>query len=337
MMGTLVLPPFVAAAIVEHAKRRRNSAGYLVGSRSPHQITVTDYIPCTHESTADVRSRAYTEELTERVAVKKYYTPNITLVGWYAAGAPEADMERAFDVWCQAPGASFSRIRVHNQAVMLLCRMPTAKDIAVRWEAHITRNYNDGETFHCERVSQLAVTVEAETQAMNVLLAEIMHKALYDGGMPNATSRVTNLDRVALEAECKEVDITKKDSRKETETQPVEAALVNVQSKLHQAISHARAIIASGNKNNSEKRDESALVVKSYETILAEKNQQSSRDDFITEGYKDALMMKYTAALLRKHVMEIERHSRYEAKEKTHHGPSQGGHPNVGRKTAAFR
>ncbi|KAF5224621.1 Eukaryotic translation initiation factor 3 subunit F [Trypanosoma cruzi] len=342
MMGTLVLPPFVAAAIVEHAKRRRNSAGYLVGSRSGNQITVTDYIPCTHESTSDVRTRAYAEELKERVSLKKCYTPSITLVGWYAAATPEPGKERAFDLWCQAPGASFSKIRSHNQAVMLLGRMPTAADLSIRWEAYITSNMNDGDSLQCERMQQLTVCVEAETPSMNVLLAEMISKTLYNGSMPYPTNRITNLDRVAVEAESREAEFGRKDnSRNDAEPRPVEAALLNVQNKLHQAISHARAILVSGNKNKSERQNESAAVVENYEAILAEKSQQSSRDDFITESYKDALMIKYTAALLRRHVMEIERHGRQELKEKTQHGHGHGQNntssPRGPRKLGAFR
>ncbi|RNF24908.1 putative glycerol kinase, glycosomal [Trypanosoma conorhini] len=331
-MGTLVLPPFVAAAIVEHAKRRHNSAGYLVGSRSGNQITVTDYIPCTHESTNDVRTRAYLEELKERVALKKCYTPSITLVGWYAAATPEPEKEREFELWCQAPGARFTK----NQAVMLLVRMPTAADVSIRWEAYITSNLRKGDAAQCERTQQLAVAMEAETQSMNVLLSEMVSKALCGGAVPYPTDRITNLDYVAADAAAREGDFGRKDGiRKDAESRPVEAALLAVQNKLHQAISHARAILASGHKHSSE----GAAIAENYETILAEKKEQSSRDDFITESYKDALMMKYTAALLRRHVTEIERHGRQDIKEKMYYGHGQSGaaSPHSTRRTAAFR
>ncbi|ORC89657.1 putative glycerol kinase, glycosomal [Trypanosoma theileri] len=330
-MGTLVLPPFVASAIVEHAKRRCNSAGYLIGNRTGDQITVTDYIPCTHASTMEVRSRAYAEDLSERVQLKRYYTPGITLLGWYAAGVPMPDEEEAFDLWCQAPCVSFSRSRSNNQAVMLLARMPTASHISVQWEAHVTSSVWVGDALRFGRVQEVAVSIEAETPSMNVLLAEIISKALCGGGAPYPTSRITNLDRVALEA-----DSAKRDPRRETDTRPVETALANVQNKLHQTIVHARAVLASGaGKQKGDKDGEEAAIVANYEAILEEKNQQSSRDDFISESYKDALMMKYLAALLRRHVSEIERHGRYEAKEKAPHGA--GGHPNATRKMASFR
>ncbi|RNF06181.1 putative glycerol kinase, glycosomal [Trypanosoma rangeli] len=330
-MGTVVLPPFVAAAIVEHAKRRRSSAGYLVGSRSGNQISITDYIPCTHESTDDVRTRTYLEELKERVSLKKSYTPSITLVGWYAAATPEPENEREFELWCQAPGARFTK----NQAVMLVVRMPSATDISIRWEAYITNNLRKGDTAQCERRQQLAVSMEAETPSMNVMLSEIISKTLCGGGVPYPTDRITNLDHVAADAAAREGELGRKDgNRKDAEARQVESALLKVQEKLNQAISHARAILASGHKPSSE----SAAIVENYETILAEKKEQSSRDNFITESYKDALMIKYTAALLRRHLTEIERHGRQDMKDKTHHGQGGVASPHGPRKLgAAFR
>lgn len=340
-METLVLPLFVASAIVEHAKRRTNSAGYLVGNLSGNQISVTDYIPCTHESTTDLNTRAYEEELNERIAIKKYYSSNITLIGWYAAGSPEPGNQAAFDAWCQAPGTSFLRGRTENQAVMLIGFMPTAKDMTVRWAAYLTVNSIKDHVTQCKLTQQLAVSVEAETQSMNVLLAEIISKSLYNGGKPYPTSQITNLDYVALEAaRGKEADGGRKDNKqKEGEVRPLETALLNVQKKLDQAISHARSVVANGNNSKGDKQGESEAILKNYEVILEEKNQQSSRNDFVNEAYKDALMIKYTTALLRRHLMDIERHSRYEVREKgQNQNPHHRGVSSTGqRKNVAFR
>nr|CCC89656.1 conserved hypothetical protein [Trypanosoma congolense IL3000] len=340
-MELIVLPPFVAAAIVEHAKRRLNSAGYLVGNLDGEQITVTDYIPYTHENTDEVKSQTYREELAERVAVKKYYTPGIALVGWYAAGVPQPGHEESFKRWCEAPGYWFARGSSQSQAVLLIATMPSENNMSLSWEAHITNNFLKEKVTVCERKTpELNVTIAAESASMNVLLTDIASKALYGGGMIHPMSCVTNLDRVAFDAETAESDSHgsgKKDSNKEGQPRPVEEALIRVQNDLHQAISHARAILASGNKK--EKNEEYESIAKNYEVLLEEKNKQSSRCDFITENHNDALMMKYMAALLRRYVNEIERNSRHEVKEKQQHGGhgGHGGHSNHPRKTVSFR
>lgn len=327
MMEQLVLPPFVACAIVEHAKRCCNCAGYLAGSVSGDHITVTDYIPFTHESTSEVTTKAYKDELNERISVKKYYSSNITLIGWYAAGVPEENDEANFNVWCRAPSAMFLRDSKKTKAVMLLARMPSATNLSVRWEAHTMINTTEGRDSYRTLTQELAVSIEADTPSMNVLLSDIVSKAVYAGGRPCPMSRVTNLDCVALCAGGqKEADGGRRENgQKEAEARPLETELLNVQNKLHQAIAQARAVLASGSNSNTEAQRESAVIVKNYEAILEEKNQQSGRDDFITENYKDALMTKYTAALLRRHVMDIERHSRCETRERGHHSPTSTG------------
>ncbi|CBH09813.1 uncharacterized protein TEOVI_000540600 [Trypanosoma equiperdum] len=337
-MEGLVVPPFVASGIVAHAKRMRNSAGYLFGSYSDGQITVTDYIPCTHEFEGDKFPQWCLDEFKARVDVKKHYNSGVAVIGWYVAGAPEPGGEAVFKRWCEAPGVIFARGGLKSQALMLLARMPCDGDMTLKWEAYITNNSIQEEVHVCERKAQkLNVTIAAESPSMNVLLAEIASKALYGGGTPHATSRITSLDLVARGAEMMELEgnsgNNKRDNNRRDGDRPVEEALMRVQNGMMQDISNAESALAGGN-NNKEGNLDSAAIVESYKRILEEKGKQGERGDFITESYTDALAIKYQMFVLRRVLNDIERNNNPESRERPHHGGGiQGNRPNRGNNT----
>ncbi|KAH8605787.1 putative JAB1 Mov34 MPN PAD 1 ubiquitin protease [Trypanosoma vivax] len=104
---TFALSPYVAAGIIEHAKRLNCSAGYLVGDRSEGQVHVKDYIPCTHTNAEALLEEEFRKKMKAHLDIKKLSSPGVSILGWYAAGAPREGEVEAFNKWCMAPYVHF--------------------------------------------------------------------------------------------------------------------------------------------------------------------------------------------------------------------------------------
>ncbi|KAH8605410.1 putative JAB1 Mov34 MPN PAD 1 ubiquitin protease [Trypanosoma vivax] len=352
---TFALSPYVAAGIIEHAKRLNCSAGYLVGDRSEGQVHVKDYIPCTHTNAEALLEEEFRKKMKAHLDIKKLSSPGVSILGWYAAGAPREGEVEAFNKWCMAPYVHF----LQRNSLMVIAHMPTEANMTLRWEAFAVTSVADnkgdkGDEGDAVKGSAdrdggkkgrkdlivkkpLSITIGSDSPSLNVMLADVTSKMFYGGGFPYPVSRIANLDRVAFTAQGADMDGCsgrREGSKREGEVNAVKEALLKLKRELNQSILVANSPHTTANKPADSFADFD-VIADSYEVIQAEKNRQQNRDNFINESFRDALMMKYMAALLGRMVREVERNTRQDLKEKPYHGHHRYG--DQSRKTPILR
>ncbi|CCW70961.1 unnamed protein product [Phytomonas sp. Hart1] len=298
--------PYVAAAIVEHAKRRGVASGYLLGVRNVDNIHVGDFIPMTNAPPyADVSSKIYTAELDRRVRAKQAFV-GARLIGWYAAGSrPRETGEEQMRLWCEAPAAAFAR-RVPRQALYLHCALPSVdgadetgspnsnentkpgSGLSLRWSAHITRNQlvpdeQDKARLHtvCLRVLPLRVRLTSQGHAASDVVLGHLQGLLSGGDSTPPKPALLNLDHVRGGGE----------------------GLRAVQGKLEEAIRVAHT--AAGTPASRRLLDQLDRIHAIKNEDLETHHHASAREDVNTQRFKDALMIKCMVMLLRKEISQI--------------------------------
>ncbi|KAK7194560.1 hypothetical protein NESM_000373700 [Novymonas esmeraldas] len=285
------LTPYPAAFIVEHAKRKKYAAGYILGTVRAEEIVITDFIPHTHKDTEVPNTKAHRAELNRRRAAKRRYTTQ-DLIGWYSAGQPGADLsEEDYQLWCNAPSVIFHG----RHCLHLHCEMPH-EDVAeprVSWTASVV--FEDAADHTLKHISHKVTLAPIGNLASDVMLSHITSLALYNGGRPFARSKLLNLDEVAYVASI--------DHKSSTE------AVDEEQRRLERAVAAAQEAVA-GRSGGSKEAEELKSAIDNFRAIrdeaLQRQRDQTGRMDFNSQQFKDALMMKCVATILRKELDQIE-------------------------------
>jgi hypothetical protein len=304
------LTPYPASFIVEHAKRKNFAAGFLIGTRTAEEIVITDFIPLTHKDTEVPTTKAYRDELHRRRAVKRRFTKQDT-IGWYTA-CQEGELLSGDDYqrWCNAPSIIF-----HGRSSLHLhCEMPHSDAAApeIAWSASIISE--DPEDHTLKYSSHRVVLSPLNSLASDVMINHIMSLALYNGGHPYPRSKLLNIDEVAYVASL--------DNKTSTD------AVNEEQKKLQKAV-HTAEQIVTGGSGGSKDAQEMMTAVEEFRAIreeaLQRQRDQTGRVDFNSQQFKDALMIKCAATILRKELTMIEMLSTVYGEEKDRRTNAEGG------------
>ncbi|KAL7696382.1 hypothetical protein N2W54_004857 [Lotmaria passim] len=308
------LTPYPASFIIEHAKRRGFAAGYVIGTRTTEEIVVTDFIPLTHKDTEVPSTKSYREELLRRRAAKRRFTKH-EVIGWYSAGRVD-DQPTAEDYQrcCNAPSVIFQ----NRSCLHLHCEMPcdNAASPNITWTATTISENPEDHTFKC--VDHKVVLAPLNSLASDVTINHIVSLALYNGGHAYPRSKLLNVDEVAYVASL--------DNKTSTD------AVNEEQKKLQQAVSTAEQIVTGGS-GGSREAHEMMTAVENFRAIreeaLQRQRDQTGRVDFNSQQFKDALMIKCAATVLRKELITIEQLSTVYGEDKERRANTEGGEDGV--------
>lgn len=309
------ISPYVAAAIIEHVKRRGMAAGFLMGPVMKEGIYVSDYVPYTHpdNSLHITNQKEYRAEVNRRVAAKQAFG-DFKPVGWYTAGVFNKPFTVAeFREWCDGPATIFA----DRMALHLHCELPTPGCMNIRWSAFratVITNRENAKRVHCTRGSQVDVVIgDVNHHATNVFLSHVLSVAFLKGGQLFSSSSLLNLDTIVADMSA-------------TSRQAMEHALMHVHQKLNDVITEARDVVRSAT-SSAEKKKESQLILTHVDALRRIKEEEidrqhnsSSREDMNTQKFKDALMIKCLAMLLRQQVGQIENLARQYNDSSNRHG-----------------
>ncbi|KPA79648.1 hypothetical protein ABB37_05438 [Leptomonas pyrrhocoris] len=304
------LTPYPASFIVEHAKRKRFAAGYIIGTRTAEEIVITDFIPLTHKDTEVPNTRAYREELHRRRAAKRRFTKQDP-IGWYTAGQADEQLSpEDYQRWCNAPSIIFQ----NRNCLHLHCEMPydEAAVPEILWTASIISE--DPEDHTLKYSNHKVVVAPLNSLSSDVMINHITSIALYNGGHPYPRSKLLNIDEVAYLASL--------DNKTSTD------AVNDEQRKLQKAVTAAEQIVTGGS-GGSREAQEMIAAVESFRAIreeaLQRQRDQTGRVDFNSQQFKDALTIKCAATILRKELTTIEMLSTMYAEDKERRPNGEGG------------
>ncbi|KPI90037.1 hypothetical protein ABL78_0897 [Leptomonas seymouri] len=304
------LTPYPASFIVEHAKRKRFAAGYIIGTRTAEEIVITDFIPLTHKDTEVPNTKAYREELHRRRAAKRRFTKQDP-IGWYTAGQADEQLSpEDYQRWCNAPSVIFQ----NRNCLHLHCEMPydDAAEPEIVWTASIISE--DPEDHTLKYSNHKVILAPLNSLASDVMINHIASLTLYNGGHPYPRSKLLNIDEVAYVASL--------DNK--TSTDAVNAE----QKKLQRAVNAAEQIVTGGS-GGSKEAQEMVTAVESFRKIreeaLQRQRDQTGRVDFNSQQFKDALMIKCAATVLRKELAAIEMLSTVYGEDKERRANAEGG------------
>lgn len=326
------ISPYVAAAIIEHGKRRSIAAGFILGERSTDEVRILDYFPFTHvEAFADVSARSYREEVDQCKRTKNLFT-TASVLGWYSAGNCPADVtEDHFSIWCESPAMRF----VNSIAIHVHCALPEQDKLSVSWTVTRMRTYREANDkvkmdFRTVKEATLPVVISAMGHVpSNVFLDHVASMALYGGKKPYPTSDLLNLDLLVYQAAKlpqplpPPQQLGKED---QLPPRPLEEVLLRVHNNMNTAIQNASAACnGAGNVSAEDKKvyedilASLAAIRATKETERENQNSPTARDDVSSQRFKDALMIKCMSLMLRRDVRQIE----YLAQDNK---PNKGGH-----------
>lgn len=304
------LTPYPAAFIIEHAKRKAFGAGYIIGTRTAEEIIITDFIPLTHKDTDMPNSKQYREELHKRHAIKRRFT-KLSTIGWYTACQENEQLSgEDYQRWCNAPSVIFQ----NRNCLHLHCEMPHDNAAApeVAWSASIISEDPSDHTI--KYTSHKVVLAPLNSVASDVTIGHITSLALYNGGHAYPRSKLLNIDEVAYVASL--------DNKTSTD------AVNEEQKRLQKAVTVAEQIVTGGS-GNSKEAQEMMSAVESFREIreeaLQRQRDQTGRVDFNSQQFKDALMIKCAATILRKELATIEMLSTVYGEEKERRANAEGG------------
>ncbi|CAD2217342.1 hypothetical protein AGDE_08309 [Angomonas deanei] len=274
----LIISPNVASAILEHAKRKRQVTGYILGTRANNKYVIKDCFPLTQTGASR------TEDIKRFIRNKKLKEAFVKgdVLGWYSAGWAdphdgEDSAEVHFKKFCETPSHVYMEKNnaTARSALHLHCALPESGRLNVQWTAHVTTNRRENDKYESIPVAEVGVGVIVEDKtATNVVMQHIREQLQYNGQPPAPQEPLVNLDEVSLR------------SREE---------LLAVERQLHQLLSQ----VDSGDADTK-----SAI-----ETLHRAREEQTERqlttDDALTRRLKEALMMKCMATLLQEHVARI--------------------------------
>lgn len=304
------LTPYPAAFIIEHAKRKSFAAGYIIGTRTAEEIVITDFIPLTHRDTEMPNQKQYREDLHRRRAAKRRFTKQDT-IGWYTACQEGEQLSSAdYQRWCNAPSVIFQ----NRNCLHLHCEMPHS-DVATPemvWSASII---SEDPTDHTLKYSNHKVVLAPlNSVASDVMMNHVMSLALYNGGHAYPRSKLLNIDEVAYVASL--------DNKTSTD------AVNEEQKRLQRAVTAAEQIVTGGSGGSKEAQEMMAAVEnfrEIREEALQRQRDQTGRVDFNSQQFKDALMIKCAATILRKEVAMIEMLSTVYGEDKERRPNAEGG------------
>lgn len=303
------LTPYPASFIVEHAKRRGFAAGYIIGTRTEEEIIITDFIPLTHADTDMPSTKAY-RDMVQRLSAAKRRLTKQGPIGWYSAGRPGTLSEGDYQRLCNAPVSIFHR----RSCLHLHCEMPDPAAAAphITWTASIISE--DPEDHKLKYSEHKVILAPLSSVASDVMMNHITTQVLYNGGHAYARSKLLNIDEVAY--------IAGLENRSSTD------AVNEEQRKLQGAVAEAEKVV-SGGSGGSKEAQERMMAIENFRAIreeaLQRQREQSGRVDFNSEQFKDALMIKCAATLLRKEVATIEMLSTVYGEEKERKPNNEGG------------
>lgn len=284
------LTPYPAAFIVEHAKRKKYAAGYILGTVRAEEIVITDFIPHTHKDTEVPNTKAHRAELTRRRAAKRRYTTQ-DLIGWYSAGQPGEDLSQEdYQLWCNAPSVIFQG----RHCLHLHCEMPHENAAApeVTWTASVV--FEDPSDRTLKHIGHKVILAAMNSLASDVMLSHITSLVLYNGGHSYPRSKLLNLDEVAYVAAI--------DHKSSTD------AVDEEQRRLEKAVAAAQEVVTGG--SGAKEAHEMMTAVENFRAIrdeaLQRQRDQTGRMDFNSQQFKDALMIKCALTIIRKEIDQIE-------------------------------
>lgn len=211
-LESVCIAPYVAAMIIEHAKRRVIAAGYLVGQRTTDAIRVTNFFPCTHDHESDVNERSFSAKVSQRKDVLASFSDHF-MIGWYsacctknAAGEENSD----YVSWCKAPAALFAGTKNSSRhALHVHCEMPLLEEEGARpaidWKATLFQikrvSTPEGQAVVAHPITQsLKVQINAGGhEATNVVLGHVRNSVLFGNEKPHPTPMLMNLDSILLQ------------------------------------------------------------------------------------------------------------------------------------------
>lgn len=306
------LSPYVASGIIEHVKRRRRAAGFLLGHYTDNSMYIVDFLPLTHTDALPVVSDMYVAENRNRLRIKRIFCQDRVL-GWYSAGnaystevkGSTENAEDIFKSWCLAPGYRFA-FKAGHVSLHLHCETPTPNDQKpqIVWSAEqvrleIDRSEDKSETtktFTCKKEKTMLVIVHGDKNDASNAVMHHIHKSLTDDKAERIN--VLNLDEFSYEAN--------------TLDKPMKEKLIETQTSMKSAINKAKQLAASSSSSSATDRANAEAVenqLKRIEKIKNELEQQqqnpAAREDFISQRLKDALMTKAVAVLLKKQIGQI--------------------------------
>lgn len=298
-VDTLSLAPHVAAAIVEHAKRRVVASGYLIGQKTVDSIQITDYFPYTSTD------KPNPIHVAERYEIIRSFTSS-SIIGWYSACCsknPDGSINEKTVLWSKSPATIFIGEKdsgdVGRNAIHLHCELPhLANEIpnsrpAISWDASFTLIKRGGadDATNVMKLKELKVLICAHGhEATNVVLNHVRNQVLFGGESPAPTPLLLNLDTVAFQNSGR--------------PQAASDALLALNKQLKELI---KGNIAPVPSSSSTPADVDSIVEEIRLLVNGESGQkQSSRDDALTHGLKDALMIKCLSTLLKKNLSQID-------------------------------
>lgn len=280
--------PYLAAAIIEHAKRRGVAAGFLGGYSNKNGVVINDFLPMTHSGPlSQVSTQAYFDALQRRREAKKTLSHEFRVIGWYSAGSPPENYSKeSFHKWCRLPG---TRLSTTTAAFHVHAELPSsgAAALAITWS--VERRLGDAYT-----PCPLLIDTEEHNVAVNAVLHHVVSQVLYGGASATPQAPLLNADRVAYAALH-----TGKDAG------AGKAALNALQEQVQAALREARETLARGGGKDAK----AAALCQHAETVRSIKSNSDDgavREDFGTQKFKDALMIKCLSAIIVKDALLIQ-------------------------------
>lgn len=289
-LDVVTLEPHVAAAIIEHAKRRLVASGYLLGQKTADSLQVMDFMPYT------VPDKVSAKDVTARLRIMRPFTSH-TIIGWYSAcctrNADGTDND-SYQVWVKSPGGTFATDSgAGKNAIHLHCEMPHREGgantkLSISWSANLTliKRLVGAEVSQVAviNVKPLQVSISANGhKASNVVLAHVRNAVLFNGEKPHDVASLMYLDDIAFQQTSRH--------------QNAGEALLTVQKQL-------KDLVAQQGKN-----EEVRTLVNEIRQLMdsaSSTTEANGKDDVVTQRLKDALMIKCLSSLLRKSVSQID-------------------------------
>lgn len=297
VVDTITLTPHVAAAIIEHGKRRIVASGYVVGQKNIDGIEVSDFIPAT------IAEKASFKDVSARHETLRPFNSS-SIIGWYSVCStknPDGTENEMFRNWTNAPGSIFvseketdsSRTAIHLHCELPNCDSTTKERPVIAWEGAIALVKRNQNQLAVAKIKPLKVSISANGhEATNVVLSHVRNLAFFNGEKPYPSPSLLNMDAIAFQ------HTSKRQSSAE--------ALLNAHKQLKELVDGKIAPASSSGAPAADAKEVENLVKEIRQLMDSETAHATSREDVVTHRLKDALMIKCLATLLKKNVTQID-------------------------------